>query len=86
MAHLSLSQDFFCYCVEASCNLTARFFSLSPLFSPPHQHLAYLQPVIILTQPIDAHVPKNFVRERGGPSINDLVSVLVKPLYLWDVS
>lgn len=34
----------------------------------------------------DTQVPRNSVRERGEPNIDDLVSILAQPLYLWAVS
>jgi len=42
MAHLSLSQSFLVFVSIQPAS------PLSPLFSPPHQHLASLQPTIIL--------------------------------------
>ena len=47
MAHLSLSQGFLVPVPKLAVSLQPAF-SLSPLFSPPPQHLASLQPTIIL--------------------------------------
>ena len=47
MVHLSLSQTFLVLVSEPAVSLQPAF-TLSPLLSPPPQHLAGLQPTIIL--------------------------------------
>ena len=47
MAHLSVSQIFLVFVSEPAVSLQS-VFTLSPLLSPPPQHLAGLQPAIIL--------------------------------------
>jgi len=47
MAHLSFSQSFLVIVSKLAVSLQA-VSPLSPPFSPPHQHLASLQPTIIL--------------------------------------
>ena len=47
MAHLSLSQSFLVIMSKLAVSLQPAS-PLSPPFSPPHQHLASLQPTIIL--------------------------------------
>ena len=47
MAHLSVSQIFLVFVSEPAVSLQPAF-TLSPLLSPPPQHLAGLQPTIIL--------------------------------------
>jgi len=49
MAHLSLSQTFVVLVSEPAVSLQSAF-TLSPLLTPPHYHLADLQPTIILAQ------------------------------------
>jgi len=45
---LSVSQNFLVFVPEPAVSLQSAF-TLSPLLSPPPQHLASLQPTIILT-------------------------------------
>ena len=47
MAHMFVSQTFLVFVFEPAVSLQPAF-TLSPLLSPPPQHLAGLQPVIIL--------------------------------------
>ena len=47
MAHLSISQTFLVFLSEPAVSLQPAF-TLSPLLSTPPQHLAGLQPAIIL--------------------------------------
>jgi len=55
MAHLSLSQSFLVFVSKLAVSLQPAS-PLSLPFSPPHQHLASLQPTIILAlrEPLDS--------------------------------
>ena len=77
MAHLSVSYIFLVLCLSRLQAYSP--FLLSPLLSPPPQHLASLQPAIILAlRVLCSETPLSFDET---PSFNDFIKLAI--LLMW---